>query len=68
MSVHDITEAKPHFAIDGINAVHIIPVETMQMVADRDMTFDEIEEWQDMLPTIIHEWLEAKLLELKNGD
>jgi hypothetical protein len=55
--VRNIEEAMPHVVISSYEKVHVIPARFFERVASREVSFLELDDWGDILPVIIGEWL-----------
>lgn len=54
----DFQEGLPHLTIQGVERIHVIPLSCIEKVISGTMNITDIEDYKDMLPAILKEWLE----------
>ncbi len=61
MGIYHIEDHKPHMTIQGLNAVHVVPVSLIEDIASGKIKISDIDEFDDFLPTLIQEWIVSML-------
>ena len=56
-SIRRLDDHRPHYVIAGVKNVHVIPAMTLAKVASGELSIKEIDEYEDILPTIVNEWM-----------
>jgi len=68
MSVIKISDYKPHVSIQvGVN-VHIFPLSVFEDIVSGDIEIDDIDDWRDIIPVIVGEWINQLTLKGLNND
>lgn len=58
-SVIELKDYRPHVVVQGQERTHIAPLEMFHQIAKSDLDWRDVEDGDDMIPTIIGEWLSA---------
>jgi hypothetical protein len=56
-TVSNIDDHIPHFVVQGLDRVHVIPVSAIKAVVSGNMKFTDFEDGNDFIPTILEEWM-----------
>ena len=56
-NVINIEDAKPHITIQGMNAVHVVPLSLIGDIALGVIALSDVEGVDDFVPTLLLEWL-----------
>lgn len=63
-----LEEVRPHISIVGLSGnVHVIPYSLLNRVITGKTDITQIEEYSDIMPTIINEWREMILAGLNDN-
>ena len=61
-NITDIDEHRPHFVLPSLDTrrprIHVFPVEMARRIASGSLASSEVEDGDDIVRTIISEWLE----------
>ena len=57
-NIIDFDSKKPHLLITSVNGdKHVIPVEVFKNIASGKLSITDIDDYNELIPTIINEWL-----------
>jgi len=55
--VVQLDDFRPHLCIQGNTSIHVVPVLLIEKLISGVLTHSDIEGFDDLLPTILSEWL-----------
>jgi len=58
MSVIELSAHRSHVTIQGTEKVHVVPESVFHDIIDGKMGASDVDEFDDMLPTILSGWLD----------
>lgn len=59
-NIVDIEDYKPHMVVETIDGnVHVMPVQLIKNWISGDVKFEDSEDWEVVVRTILKDWLDA---------
>jgi hypothetical protein len=58
-NVTHIEDHKPHLTVNCGETVHVIPVSLIEAVIAGKKDFTQIDDWEDLLKTILRDWINS---------